>query len=273
MINKLFKSVGKPKEIKRSQEAFWNDPYISKQMLKAHLNPDINAASRRDEIIKESVNWIDKNIKKKSKILDLGCGPGLYATKLAEKGHTVVGIDLSANSIEYAKEVNQVNGYNINYIRKNYLEIDYSQEFDAVLLIYRDFSGLLEAERDKLLDLVYRALKPGGKFIFDVSKEKEVKRKDLSKNWSLNQEGFWSGEQHLVLEDTHYYQERNIILKQYIIIEESRTVEHQIVDKLYSVGELTNLLKRYKQIELYSDLCGRELSDKSEALACIATKS
>ncbi len=273
MINELLKRVGKPKEIKRSQEAFWNDPYISKQMLKAHLNLDIDAASRNHKTIEKSVKWIDENMKKNSKILDLGCGPGLYATKLAEKGHTIVGIDLSANSIEYAKKINKVNGYNISYINKNYLEIDYLQEFDAVLLIYRDFSALLESERDKLLELVYDSLKPGGKLFFDVSNKNEVNEKQFTKSWSVQKDGFWSGQEHLVLEDTHYYQEENIILKQYIIIEENNVAEYQVVDKLYSVDEITRLLKEYKQVQFYSDMCGKEIFDKTEVLACIVTKS
>ncbi len=273
MINELFKLVGKPKEIKRSQEEFWNDPYVSKQMLKAHLNPNIDAASRNHKTIEESVNWIDLNIKKESKILDLGCGPGLYATKLAERGHKIVGVDLSSNSIEYAKKINQTKGYDINYINKNYLGIDYSQEFDVVILIYRDFSALLETERDKLLELVYKALKPGGKFIFDVSRIKEIDEKELTKDWALQQDSFWSEKKHLVLEDAHYYQERSIILKQYIVIEENSIVEYRVVYKLYSVDELTKLLKKFKQILFYSDVCGKKLSDKSEVLACIATKS
>ena len=36
------------------------------------------------------------------KILDLGCGPGLYAELLAKKGHSITGVDFSENSIQYA---------------------------------------------------------------------------------------------------------------------------------------------------------------------------
>ncbi|MFP4457898.1 MAG: hypothetical protein ACLFPS_09625, partial [Clostridia bacterium] len=145
--------------------------------------------------------------------------------------------------------------------------------FDAVLLIYRDFSALLESERDKLLELVYDSLKPGGKLFFDVSNKNEVNEKQFTKSWSVQKDGFWSGQEHLVLEDTHYYQEENIILKQYIIIEENNVAEYQVVDKLYSVDEITRLLKEYKQVQFYSDMCGKEIFDKTEVLACIVTKS
>ena len=38
-----------------------------------------------------------------ARVLDLGCGPGLYTTRLAKLGHTCVGIDFSPASIAYAK--------------------------------------------------------------------------------------------------------------------------------------------------------------------------
>jgi predicted TPR repeat methyltransferase len=39
------------------------------------------------------------------RILDLGCGPGLYTQRLASLGHTCVGIDISPASIAYARRV------------------------------------------------------------------------------------------------------------------------------------------------------------------------
>ena len=38
-------------------------------------------------------------------IADFGCGPGLYAQRLARAGLNVTGIDFSANSLQYAREV------------------------------------------------------------------------------------------------------------------------------------------------------------------------
>ncbi|MCB1660659.1 MAG: hypothetical protein KDI39_20765, partial [Pseudomonadales bacterium] len=41
----------KPAPFTPREPLFWNDPHISSQMLKAHLNPDIDAASRKPETI------------------------------------------------------------------------------------------------------------------------------------------------------------------------------------------------------------------------------
>jgi 2-polyprenyl-3-methyl-5-hydroxy-6-metoxy-1,4-benzoquinol methylase len=55
-------------------------------MLQYHLNDDIEASSRNSAFIEKSCNWIADhfNIKGK-KVIDFGCGPGLYATRLAQK--------------------------------------------------------------------------------------------------------------------------------------------------------------------------------------------
>ena len=79
----------------------WHDPGFSRRMLKEHLSQDHDAASRRFEKIDRHVNWIHHKVLsgRPTKILDLGCGPGLYASRLAKMGHECIGIDYSPASI------------------------------------------------------------------------------------------------------------------------------------------------------------------------------
>jgi 2-polyprenyl-3-methyl-5-hydroxy-6-metoxy-1,4-benzoquinol methylase len=83
----------------------WNDPDFSARMLQEHLSQEHDAASRRFEKIDRHVAWIHTHGlgEKPSAILDLGCGPGLYASRLARRGHTCVGIDFGPASIAYAR--------------------------------------------------------------------------------------------------------------------------------------------------------------------------
>lgn len=137
----------------RSIKPFWDDEHISCEMLKAHLNPMEDKASRTKDTIEKSVAWIASFIPTKYKILDLGCGPGLYSKRFSELGFDVTGVDFSKRSINYAKE----NDRQTEYIYKNYLEIEYSDLFDVIIMIYCDYAALTEPERQKLLSKVYAA--------------------------------------------------------------------------------------------------------------------
>ena len=61
--------------------SIWTDPSISPRMHEAHLDPASDAASyrpeRREKICLHLMNKL--NLQKGSRLLDLGCGPGLYA--------------------------------------------------------------------------------------------------------------------------------------------------------------------------------------------------
>ena len=95
----------RPAPFAPGEEHFWDDPHISAQMLAAHLDPDTDAASRRPETIEHTVDWIVATLELAPgmRVLDLGCGPGLYATRLARYGLRVTGVDCSRRSIGYAQ--------------------------------------------------------------------------------------------------------------------------------------------------------------------------
>ena len=162
--------VRRPALFAPHEAPFWDDPHIATQMLAAHLDPETDAASRRPATIDATVAWIVEQLGLSAgdRVLDLGCGPGLYCQRLARLGLDVTGIDLSENSLLYAREQAAAEGLPIRYIHANYLTLDAAAEYDAALLIYYDFGVLPDPDRDDLLRRVRRALRPAGAFVFDV---------------------------------------------------------------------------------------------------------
>jgi hypothetical protein len=73
IISELINLSEKPKPFTPGEVLFWNDPHISTQMLKIHLDPDIDAASRHPETIDRSVKWLIETLALKAgdSILDL----------------------------------------------------------------------------------------------------------------------------------------------------------------------------------------------------------
>ena len=114
----LEEALRKPAPYERTDDLFWSDPHISTQLLKAHLDERNPLASRSPEFIEQSVAWIESCAPQVThpRILDLGCGPGLYATRLARRGYSVTGIDVSPASLAYAKSCSEAEGLDIEYI-------------------------------------------------------------------------------------------------------------------------------------------------------------
>ncbi len=85
----------------------WTDEYTSAQMLSFHLDGAVDISSRKTVFIERSAAWMIARfgLGAGKAVADFGCGPGLYATRLAKRGANVTGIDFSRRSIEYAKEI------------------------------------------------------------------------------------------------------------------------------------------------------------------------
>ncbi len=221
-ILKLAALQDKPEPFSPGEPRFWTDPHIARQMLAAHLDPQTDAASRRPETIQQIVTWISQTLGLKAgdHLLDLGCGPGLYASAFAMQGLKVTGIDFSSNSIHYALEMAHQLGLQIEYRCQDYLQLQDEDRYQAALLIYGDFCPLSPQQRARLLANVQRALKPGGWFVLDVTTPHLRQRLGLKNGWYAAQSGFWKPGPHLVLEEGFAY-DNDLYLDQYIVIEEN----------------------------------------------------
>jgi SAM-dependent methyltransferase len=225
-VTRLQQLIEPPPLFEPGEPLFWDDPHISAQMLAFHLDPDTDIASRIPETINHTVNWLAAYLEwqRGNTVLDLGCGPGLYAIRLAERGLNVTGIDFSQRSIDYARKAAAERDLSIDYRYQNYLTLDEPPIYDAALLIYGDLCPLAPAQRDTLLDNVYRALKPGGHLVFDVTTRLHRARHGLQNRWYAVESGFWKPGPHLVLEQGFDYPDHDTYLDQYVVVEADGTI-------------------------------------------------
>ena len=255
LIKKLSK---KPQLYEKGSSVMWTDPYISKQLLALHINPDNDIASRSQVKMERITNWIlERTNKPQMKILDLGCGPGLYAELLAQKGHSIIGVDYSENSIQYATRQAKEKKLNIEYLKKNYLDLDFDNQFDLIILIYLDFCVLSPEEREKVLENIYRALKKDGLFICDVVNEKNIDKKTISQSWEVQETGFWKGTPYIALTNGYHYPEAKALANHHIVISEDNTVDTYIFwSNYYEKDDLVQILesKGFKDIKDYENV-------------------
>lgn len=270
------KSIKKPKIFEKSTHKFWDDEYVSEQMLKLHLNPDIEAASKtKDTIETESCFIIKSMVMSKGKdVLDLGCGPGLYVREFAKTGAMVTGIDISDRSIDYAKKNIKPEYRNTLFTKMNYLNMDYKKSFDIVTLIFYDLCALSTNEQNILLAKIHAALKENGFFIFDIVTES--KSTSISTNISVCDEGFWSPKPYLEILNTYLYEKPKTEGLQYMIIDEDGSTRIiRIYHRLFSLTEITAILNEngFKVEKVYNNLKGEAYSKNSETYGIIARKA
>ncbi|MCK9579269.1 MAG: class I SAM-dependent methyltransferase [Methanoregula sp.] len=218
-VSQLIEKVQKPELYEKGTASMWEDEHISRHLLELHLNPDCDAASRKRATIEKTVRWIESQVPVgKKSILDLGCGPGLYCELLAEHGHAITGVDLSARSIDYAKKSAAEKGLAIEYEQMNYLDLPYEGRFDLAIMIFCDFDVLVPVDRTRLLENISRALKPGGLIIFDTLNEKAPEKMNIgTKTWESAKRGFWRDRPYLALAETFHYEEADVILQQHVV--------------------------------------------------------
>ena len=255
----------------------WTDEHTSKQMLSFHLDVATDVSSRNAEFINRSVEWIatEFNIGEDFKIADFGCGPGLYAARLAKHGANVTGIDFSARSIAYAKDVAAREKLNINYVNQNYLEFETEDRFDLVLMIMCDFCALSPTQRRGLLSKFHTILKPSGSVLLDVYSLSAFEQREEAATYELNQlNGFWSPNKYYGFLNTFKYDEDKVVLDKYTIIEFERT--RQVYNWLQYFGP-EDIEREFKEASFsvkgfYSDVAGTPFDRKLGEFAVIANK-
>jgi cyclopropane fatty-acyl-phospholipid synthase-like methyltransferase len=258
-------------------DELWTNEHTSKQMLTYHLNESIDVSSRKAEFIDRSVEWIVSHfcVDGESEIADFGCGPGIYASRLAQKGAKVTGIDFSESSIRYARETAEKQALNINYIHANYLDFNTPDWFDLIIMIMCDFCALSPEQRKAMLKKFHSFLKPGGSVLLDVYSLNSFNQKEESASYELNQlNGFWSPEDYYCFVNTFKYEKEKVTLDKYTIVEESRTRTVYNWLQHFSTESLSNEFEEngFKVEELYSDVAGSPLHSESPEIAISARK-
>lgn len=272
----MLQQLKKPELYERTAQHFWQHTYISQQLLKAHLDPDSEGASRRASFIEKSANWIGEKVSPVDypSLLDFGCGPGLYTEKFAKLGYHVTGVDFSERSVQYAKKSADDKGLVIDYHIANYLEVDLHKQFDFITLIYCDYGALNFDERRQLLVKVTAHLRPGGKFLLDVFTPNQLNSFVEGQTWTLHSEGgFWRQGEHLTLSRNVKYGD-NITLAQTTIVTDEEVTTYNIWNTCFTKESFIAEVKAagFQVVEVFGDIAGSPYTEDSEIITLLLEK-
>lgn len=223
-------------------DALWTSPDISEMLLRFHLDGEVDVASRRTDFIEASVDWMVAafELGPGRRVIDLGCGPGLYTNRLARTGASISGVDFSARSIEHARSAAAGEGLAVEYLLGDYLAIELQPGYDLALMIMCDYCALSPSQRRRLLERVGLILAPGGAFLFDVYSLAafETWEEQVAYGPGL-MDGFWSARPYHGFLNTFRYEAEKVVLEKYTIVEAAGTREYLNWFQHYDVAGLT----------------------------------
>jgi SAM-dependent methyltransferase len=200
----------------------WNDPDFSRRMLREHLSQAHDAASRRSIIIDEHVEWIHRTLlnNRSSRVLDLGCGPGLYSSRLAQRGHACVGIDFSPASIEYARDFAQAQQLACEYHLADVRHADFGSGYDLAMFVFGESNVFRPEELQHILRKAYAALNDGGHILLEVHPLAVVQRLGHQRaTWYTLEQGLFSDRPHLVLFESFWDEAQAVAIERFYIID------------------------------------------------------
>ncbi len=277
MYEKIITAMKKPKLYTKSEAEFWNDAHISKQMLKAHLDPNSDGASRNLAFIDKSVEWIKTSVPPVDypELLDIGCGPGIYAEKFTEQGYHVTGIDFSKRSVDYAKRSALQKGMRISFIHQDYLKMNIDRQFDFAAMIYCDYGALSTNDRAILMSQVYRHLRPGGKFLFDVFTTRKFKTFQEAQTWELcSENGFWCKNKCVVLKGAYQYP-GNVSLELFCVVTKDKIVPYYLWTTYFTADSLMKEVQNFgfKVCGVFNNVAGEPFRRGNETIALLLEKN
>jgi SAM-dependent methyltransferase len=187
-------------------------------------------------------------LKADSKILDLCCGIGRHAIALAQKAYDLTAIDLVEEYIAqlqiFAKDLPRLQS-----ICMDVREIDYTDSFDAIYLMFTSFGYFSDAENEKLIEKISQALKSQGRVLIDLENRDYILQHFIHEKWRNKDTGYLL-ERHLFNPMTSRQKTRRIWLDNN---GQSKSYTRDL--RLYNAHEILNLAEKYqlKLIHVWGD--------------------
>ena len=111
--------------------------------------------------------------------VDLACGTGSVAWLLAEKGLQVTGVDMSDEMLTVASQKPQNTENRPLFVRQMLQELHLPVAVDLAVCALDSMDYITEpSDCEKAIAKIYRALNPGGCFIFDVNTPEKLQAMD-----------------------------------------------------------------------------------------------
>lgn len=258
-------------------ELDWSDPELSRRLLAEHLDQSHDGASRRESAVERQVRRLRRLLPAPpADVLDAGCGPGLYAVRLAALGHRVEGIDIGPAVIRHARLLARRLGvqerarFRVGDIRA----LEPPPRYDAVLLIYYVLENLPQRAQAAALRRLAACLRPGGRLVLELRLKPDQLPGRISA-WEVTDSSLLAARRQLLLSDSVYDRTRNVfVLREVSVFADGSLAVQQTTSRLTAFEEITPLLEGagLRVASVYEGWSARPGTPLSESVLVVAER-
>jgi SAM-dependent methyltransferase len=123
-------------------------------------------------------------------LLDLACGWGRHAVRLARRGFDVTGFDHSHFLLEEGRRRAASRGVEVRWVQGDMRNLPFREEFDAVVCLFSSLGYFLnDADDLSVIRGIHDALRPGGVFVLDTMHRDLIAREFAERDWWTTPDG------------------------------------------------------------------------------------
>lgn len=217
-----------------SWELDWSRPDYGRRLLREHLDQSHDGASRRLSLVDQHVRRLRKLLPAPpARLLDAGSGPGLYASRLANAGYDVTGVDVNPAAIRHAQaQVASAAGPpntagRLRFQRAELATLEPPREpYDAAILVYYVLEAFPAREQPRVLRRIAASLRPGGAAIVEMRLRPDQLPGRICW-WDIVDSSVLSDRRHLLLGDGTYDRARNTYVLREIAVFDDGSAQGQ----------------------------------------------
>ena len=173
-------------------------------------------------------------------LLDLACGHGRHAIRMAKRGFRVAGVDFNPRYLELAAGEAARAGVSVDWMARDMRALDFDGRFDGVYSFFTSFGYYSDEDNEAVMEHIAKALRPGGRLLLDMMNRDWLLTHPQQRTWSQREDGA------LLMEEVSLDLRTSRVTSRLTLIDPLKGAGplKQFDARAYTCGELTALLRR-----------------------------
>ncbi len=205
-----------------------------------------------------------------AQVLDLACGGGRHAVRMARRGYRVTGVDFNPQYLDLARAEAKRAAVEVEWVARDMRALDYESRFDGVYSFFTSFGYYSDEDNETVLSQIARALKPGGRLLLDMMNRDWLLTHPQTRSWSQREDGA------LLMEEVSIDLRSSRVISKLTLIEPDKGAGpvKQFDLRAYTCAELGALLRRggLEVREVWGGADRSAYSSESRRLVLLAAK-